>query len=177
MATQRAVFGAWCFWCTEAVFERLKGVISVKPGYAGGTVEAPTYEQVSSGTTGHVEVADIVFDPAVISYHDLLTVFFAVHDPTSLDKQGNDEGAQYRSMIFFADESQKGAAEKFIRELDAAAPNGPHVVTRLELLTKVWPAEDYHQKYYDQHKDEPYCQIVINPKLALLQKRFSELLK
>jgi peptide-methionine (S)-S-oxide reductase len=159
------------------VFAQLKGVVSVKPGYAGGTVQNPTYEQVSSGTTGHAEVADIMFDPSVVSYRDLLTVFFAVYDPTSLNRQGDDVGTQYRSVIFYTTDVQKTEAEQFIKELDAADPKSPRIVTRIEPLPTVWPAEDYHQQYYERHKDEPYCQLVISPKLELLRERFSKLLK
>ncbi|HUO75545.1 MAG TPA: peptide-methionine (S)-S-oxide reductase MsrA [Candidatus Paceibacterota bacterium] len=171
-----AVFGGGCFWCTEAVFNMLRGVISVAPGYAGGTVAHPTYEQVSSGTTGHAEVIRFEYDPAVISYDDLLNVFFATHDPTTVNRQGNDEGPQYRSVIFYSDDAQRQAAEAFIAKLNETKDGG-RIVTTVEPLKEFWPAEDYHLKYYEHHKDEPYCQLVINPKLAKVQEKFSSLLK
>lgn len=169
-----AVFGGGCFWCTEAIFNELKGVISVMPGYAGGFTKNPTYEEVSSGTTGHAEVTRVEYDPVQISYDDLLTIFFATHDPTSLNRQGNDVGTQYRSIILYADEEQKAAAEKFIEKLNES---GPKVVTELKPLEEFYKAEDYHQKYYETHKGAPYCQIVINPKLEKLKEHFNQLLK
>ena len=170
------MFGGGCFWCTEAVFNMLRGVISVAPGYAGGTVEHPTYEQVSTGTTGHAEVIKFEYDPAIISYNDLLNVFFATHDPTTLNRQGPDEGPQYRSAIFYSDDEQKRAAEAFIANLNASSHGAP-IVTTVEPLGVFWPAEDYHQQYYEHHKDAPYCQVVINPKLEKVQEKFSALLK
>jgi peptide-methionine (S)-S-oxide reductase len=174
---QIAVFGGGCFWCTEAVFTMLKGVISVAPGYAGGTVEHPTYDQVSSGTTGHVEVIKFEYDASVISYEDLLNVFFATHDPTTVNRQGNDVGPQYASVIFYASPQQRELAEAFIKRLNAQNAQGAPVVTRVEPLTMFWPAEDYHKQYYEHHKDEPYCQIVINPKLDKVKEKFAQLLK
>ncbi len=165
-----AVFGGGCFWCTEAVYQELRGVISVMPGYAGGTKENPTYEEVSSGNTGHAEVIKIEYDPLQISFRDLLTVFFATHDPTQLNRQGNDVGTQYRSIILTTTEEQKNEAEAFIKEL------GSDVVTELKPLQKFYEAEKYHQNYYRQNSAEPYCQIVISPKLAKLQKDFERLL-
>ena len=164
-----AVFGGGCFWCTEAVFKMLKGVHKVLPGYAGGTVDNPTYSQITSGTTGHAEVIYIEYDPAQVKYRDLLTIFFASHDPYSVNKQGNDIGTQYRSIIFYTNEEQKKEAEKYIEELNA--------VTELEPLSKFYEAENYHHDYYEAHKDAPYCQIIINPKLEKVQKEFAELLK
>jgi peptide-methionine (S)-S-oxide reductase len=164
-----AVFGGGCFWCTEAVFKMLKGVKVVKPGYAGGTVPDPTYAQVSEGTTGHAEVIYIEYDPNEVKYRDLLTVFFASHDPYSINRQGNDVGTQYRSAIFYTDEDQKKEAQKYIDELKA--------VTELEPLKQFYEAENYHHDYYEAHKDAPYCQIVINPKLDKVQKEFANLLK
>lgn len=172
-----AVFGGGCFWCTEAVFTVLKGVIAVAPGYAGGSVEHPTYEQVSSGTTGHAEVIRFEYDPAVISYEDLLNVFFATHDPTTVNRQGNDVGPQYRSVIFYSTPEQKTDAEAFIVQLNASGTEGAPVVTRVEPLSQFWPAEDYHKQYYEHHKDQSYCQIVINPKLDKVKEKFSRLLK
>ena len=168
---EKAFFGGGCFWCTEAVFKMLKGVRKVLPGYAGGTAEEATYEKVSSGTTGHAEVTYVEYDPKDISYRDLLTVFFASHDPTTVNRQGNDVGPQYRSVIFYTNEGQKVEAEVFIREL------GEGVVTELEPLENFYEAENYHKDYYESHKDAPYCQMVINPKLDKVQKEFVNLLK
>lgn len=177
MANGTAVFAGGCFWCTEAVFRELKGVVDVEPGYAGGTVENPTYEQVSSGTTGHAEAIRFAYDPALISYDELLTVFFATHDPTTVNRQGNDVGPQYRSVIFAADPEQRQKAEVKIAALNASAARGAPVVTEVRPLERFWPAEDYHRKYYENHKDAPYCRLVINPKLEKLQHEFSALLK
>ena len=176
METQVAVFGGGCFWCTEAVFTMLRGVISVAPGYAGGTVANPTYEQVSSGTTGHAEVIRFEYDPSLISYDDLLNVFFATHDPTTLNRQGNDVGPQYRSVIFTTTPEQKAAADMFITNLSALHEGAP-IVTAVQPLDHFWPAEDYHQKYYEHHRDAMYCQVVIDPKLQKVQEKFAELLK
>ncbi len=172
-----AVFGGGCFWCTEAIFKSLKGVISVMPGYSGGAIPSPTYEQVSTGNTGHVESIKIEFDPAVISYGDLLAVFFSTHDPTTLNQQGNDVGEQYASTIFYSSEEQKSKAEALINELDDSKAYEKPVVTAVRPLTGFFPAEDYHRDYYESHKDAPYCQLIIEPKLVKLQKRFAELLK
>lgn len=173
---QTAVFGGGCFWCTEATFAELRGVISVAPGYAGGHVEHPTYEQVCTGTTGHAEVIRVEFDPAVITYRDLLTVFFAVHDPTTKDRQGNDVGPQYRSIILYMDEAQKREAEAFIAELNQTDDQKP-VVTEVEPLETFYEAEDYHHEYFKKNPDQAYCQLVINPKLKKLREHFEELLK
>lgn len=174
MEKEVAVFGGGCFWCTEAVFESLKGVTNVLPGYSGGEKPNPTYEEVCGGDTGHAEVTRVEFDPASINYKDLLTVFFAAHDPTTLNRQGNDIGTQYRSVIFYTNENQKKSAEEFIEGLK---DDGLKVVTELEPLKDFYVAEDYHKKYYESHKDQPYCQVVINPKLEKIQKQFSQLLK
>jgi peptide-methionine (S)-S-oxide reductase len=171
-----AVFGGGCFWCTEAVFKMLRGVESVEPGYAGGTVPHPTYEQVCSGTTGHAEVIRIEYDPTVITYEDLLAVFFATHDPTTLNRQGSDVGTQYRSIVLYADEAQRAAAEKFVAELDAT-PGGDPVVTEIRPLEDYYSAEDYHKDYYARNKEAGYCQVVITPKVEKAKKRFAELLK
>ena len=173
---ETAVFGGGCFWCTEAVFEQLRGVISVMPGYAGGEMPNPTYEQVSSGMSGYAEVTQIVFDPGKISYDDLLTVFFATHDPTSLNRQGSDVGTQYRSVIFYTTPEQKQHAEIFIKNLDTDSGGKP-IVTDITPLVKFYEAEEYHQKYYQNNSSQPYCQIVISPKLAKLQEKFYQLLK
>ena len=172
-----AVFGGGCFWCTEAVFKMLKGVSSVMPGYAGGTVPNPTYEQVSGGRTGHAEVTRVEFDPKQIAYRDLMTVFFASHDPSTLNRQGNDVGTQYRSAVFYTTPAQKAETEAFIKELDAVAPGGKPIVTEVVPLEKFYEAENYHRDYYAANPEAPYCQIIINPKLEKVQKKFAELLK
>ena len=172
-----AVFGGGCFWCTEAVFDELQGVRSVVSGYTGGSVKNPTYEQVCGGRTGHAEAIRIEYDPAQISFRDLMTVFFATHDPTTLNRQGNDVGTQYRSAIFYAGERQKEAAAAFIKELDEARTFRNAIVTTLEPLTEFYEAEKYHQKYYANNRYQTYCQITIPPKLHKLHKQFAELLK
>ncbi|HEU6448661.1 MAG TPA: peptide-methionine (S)-S-oxide reductase MsrA [Verrucomicrobiae bacterium] len=166
--TEIAVFGGGCFWCMEAVFERLPGVKSVTSGYAGGHTENPTYKQVCSGETGHAEVTRIEFDPAKISYAQLLEVFWQAHDPTTLNRQGADEGTQYRSIILYCNDQQKAEAEKSKAE---AQKNFHHpIVTEIVPLKKFYPAEDYHQQYYDENSQAPYCQVVIAPKLHKLEK-------
>ena len=174
---EAAVFGGGCFWCTEAVFDELRGVVSVMPGYAGGGTKNPTYEEVCGGLTGHAEVIKINFDPGQISFRDLLTVFFATHDPTTFNRQGNDVGTQYRSVIFYADEEQKRQSEAFIKELNDSKTFGKPVVTTLEPLGEFYDAEDYHQKYYARNPYQPYCQYMIPPKLQKLHKQFKDLLK
>ncbi|OGY57795.1 MAG: peptide-methionine (S)-S-oxide reductase [Candidatus Colwellbacteria bacterium RIFCSPHIGHO2_12_FULL_43_12] len=173
MKIEKIVFAGGCFWCTEAVFRELQGVVSVMPGYAGGNTKDPTYEEVCSGTTGHAEVIEIGYDSSVISLHDLLTVFFATHNPTTLNRQGNDVGTQYRSAIFYNTEKQREEAELFIKDLDM---EGEKVVTELKPLGDFYPAEDYHREYYRKNSDAPYCQIIINPKLKKLRDHFKELL-
>ncbi len=162
-----ATFGAGCFWCTEAVFERLDGVHSVVAGYSGGTKANPTYKEVCSGTTGHAEVAQITFDPAKISYEELLNVFWHAHDPTTLNRQGADEGTQYRSIIFYHDEKQKNAAEK--SKAEAQKDFSQPIVTSIERLKKFYEAEDYHQDYYRNNPHAPYCMMVIRPKLEKIE--------
>jgi len=178
--TKIAVFGGGCFWCTEAVFGMLKGVVSVEPGYTGGDPfpdgRGPTYDEVSLGNTGYVESTKIEYDPVIISYNDLLSVFFNTHDPTTLNRQGNDIGSQYRSAIFYSDEEQKTAAEALIKESNDKRAYEKPAITEVRPLTIFYPAEDYHKKYYENHKDEGYCQIVIAPKLEKLQKSFGKLL-
>ena len=167
--TEIADFGGGCFWCMEAVFERLPGVISVTSGFAGGTTENPTYEEVCSETTGHAEVTEIVFDPAKISYNQLLDVFWQAHDPTTLNRQGADVGTSYRSIILYRDDKQRLEAEK---SKIGAQQNFHHpIVTEIVPLKKFYPAEGYHQKYYDNNPDASYCQIVIAPKLEKLEKK------
>lgn len=155
----------------------LKGVISVEPGYAGGMTENPTYEQVCTGKTGHAEVIKIVYDHAIINVRDLMTVFFATHDPTELNRQGNDVGTQYRSAIFYSTLEQKTEAEKMIEEIDVSSTSGGKVVTEVTPLVKFYPAEDYHKDYFEKHPEQAYCQIVINPKVEKVQAKFTELLK
>ncbi|MBI2086851.1 MAG: peptide-methionine (S)-S-oxide reductase MsrA [Candidatus Zambryskibacteria bacterium] len=176
MKTEAGVLGGGCFWCTEAVFKKLRGVKKVLPGYSGGTAEEATYEKVSTGRTGHAEVTYVEYNPEQIAYRDLLTVFFASHDPTTVNRQGNDIGPQYRSVIFFTNEEQKKEAEKFIAELNSEKA-GPPVVSAVEPFKEFYEAENYHKDYYESHKKEPYCQIIINPKLEKVQKEFAKLLK
>src|ERR1041385_8677795 len=172
---KEAIFGGGCFWCTEAVFQMLKGVSKVESGYAGGAKENPTYEQVSNGTTGHAEVIKVTYDPAVISYKDLLTVFFGSHDPTTLNRQGNDVGEQYRSVIFYDSEEEKAIAEKLIKDVDESLKDGTRVVTQVVPLKEFSPAESYHKNYYNENKSAPYCQLIIEPKIEKVRKRFAEL--
>ncbi|MCF7845785.1 MAG: peptide-methionine (S)-S-oxide reductase MsrA [Candidatus Peribacteraceae bacterium] len=175
--TEIAVFGGGCFWCTEAVFRSLRGVQSVAPGYAGGEKENPTYREVCSGKTGHAEVIRIEFNPKEISFEDLLNVFFATHDPTTLNRQGADVGTQYRSAILTTTKEQQKIAEKFIAEANSGEFRATLIVTEIKALEKFWPAEDYHREYYEKNSDAPYCQAVIDPKLVKFKKRFAELLK
>lgn len=172
-----AVFGGGCFWCTEAVFQELKGVISVTSGYTAGTMESPTYEDVLTGRTGHAEVIKIEYDPKIISYRDLLDVFFSSHDPTTRNRQGNDVGEQYRSLILYANESQKREAEVYIKELIAKKVYAKPIVTEVKPFQKFFKAEDYHQNYYKANSQAPYCQVVINPKIEKLKREHQELLK
>jgi peptide-methionine (S)-S-oxide reductase len=170
-----AVLGGGCFWCTEAIFKRIKGVIKVEPGYAGGWKENPTYEEVCTGETGHAEVVRIIFDPTVISYRELLKIFFRMHDPTTPNRQGNDIGTQYRSIILYMNEEQKKIAEEEIKEAEKLYKKP--VVTELKELESFYRAEDYHIDYYDRNPYNPYCMFVIYPKLIKLEKYFSKYLK
>ena len=172
-----AIFAGGCFWCTEAIFQQLNGVLSVTPGYTGGRVENPSYEQVSSGITGHAEATRIEFDPSIISFNKLMEVFFATHDPTSLNRQGNDEGEQYRSSIFFTAYEQKKSAEEYIATLSAARAYTRPIVTTIEPFTVFYEAEDYHRQYFEHHKDQPYCQLVIAPKIRKVQDEYHNILK
>ena len=194
MEKETAVFGGGCFWCTEAVFKMLNGVISVEPGYSGGKTDSPTYEEVSTKETGHAECIKIEFNPAKpsssnsvarsaeggfrdkISYQNLLTVFFGSHDPTTKNRQGDDVGAQYRSVIFYTTLEQKQTAESFIKELNESSQSGRLIITEVLPLDKFYTAEDYHKDYYDKNKSAPYCEVVINPKLEKVQQKFAELL-
>jgi peptide-methionine (S)-S-oxide reductase len=172
-----ATFGGGCFWCLEAVYDELNGVERVDSGYAGGNVPNPTYEQVCSGTTGHAEVVQITFDPRVITYRDLLEVFFAIHDPTTLNRQGADVGTQYRSAIFYHSPDQRAAAEAMIAELEAAKTWPAPIVTELKPLTEFYPAEGYHQEYFQRNPNQPYCRAVVAPKLNKARKQFSAKLR
>jgi peptide-methionine (S)-S-oxide reductase len=174
--TQTVVLGGGCFWCTEAIFKSLKGVQSVMPGYAGGNMDNPTYNQVSNGNTGHAEVIKIEYDPSVITFYDLLSVFFNTHNPTTLNQQGADVGEQYRSVIFYTTPEQKEEAEKLVKELAEQKAYDEPIVTEIKALEKFYLAEDYHQDYYAKNKSASYCEIVIEPKLEKLQKRYHELL-
>lgn len=175
--TETAILGGGCFWCLEAVYDRLAGVKSVESGYMGGRLDNPTYRQVCSGTTGHVEVVKVTFDPAELSFPDLLEVFFTIHDPTTLNRQGNDIGTQYRSVIFYTSEEQRKEAEKAIAELNAAHTYRDPVVTTVEPAGKFFVAEDYHQEYYANNSSQPYCQLVVAPKVQKFQKNFKEKMK
>ena len=172
-----AVFGAGCFWCVEAVFQRLNGVMSVKSGYSGGTVKNPSYKEVCNGTTGHAEVCQIIFDKTKISYAELLEVFWKTHDPTTLNSQGNDFGTQYRSAIFYHTEEQKLLAEKYKKELNEAKAYPNPIVTEITRLSNYYPAEDYHQNYYNQNGSQGYCKFVIQPKVEKFEKVFKSKLK
>lgn len=172
-----ATFGNGCFWCTEAVFQQLDGVEKVISGYAGGHVENPSYKQVCTGTTGHAEVLQITYDPQKISFEELLEVFWETHDPTTLNRQGNDVGPQYRSVIFYHNEEQKQLAEKYKQELDASGAFNDPIVTAIEPLTNFYPAEDYHMNYFENNGQQPYCSFVIRPKVDKFRKVFSNKLK
>lgn len=175
--TEVAIFGGGCFWCTEAVFQMLKGVIDVAPGYAGGENPNPTYSEVCTGTTGHAEVIRVEYDPSLISFRTLMTVFFGSHDATQLNRQGNDVGTQYRSSIFPTTPEQASEAKAFIKELQDSSTEGDPIVTTVEENAAFYPAEDYHQNYYNQNKSQGYCQVIIAPKLAKVQKEFADLLQ
>jgi peptide-methionine (S)-S-oxide reductase len=174
---ETASFGNGCFWCTEAVFQQLEGVIKVTSGYSGGKVEKPTYKQVCAGNTGHAECLNIIYDPAKISFDELLEVFWETHDPTTLNRQGNDVGTQYRSVIFYHNEEQKAKAEKYKTELDKSGAYANPIVTTLEPFVKFYPAEDYHQNYFNDNGNVPYCQLVVRPKVEKFEKVFKDKLK
>ena len=176
-ATDTASFGTGCFWCTEAIFQRLKGVIKVTSGYSGGSVPNPTYEEVSTGTTGHAECCQVVYDPSVISFDELLEVFWKTHDPTTLNRQGNDVGPQYRSVIFYHSEAQKEKSEHYKTALnDSGAFNKP-IVTAIEPYANFYSAEGYHQNYFDYNPGQMYCRLVIAPKVEKFEKVFKDKLK
>ena len=167
---QKATFGAGCFWCVEAVFERLNGVVDVIPGYSGGHKNNPTYREICTGTTGHAEVAQITFDTRIITFNDLLNMFWKSHDPTTRNKQGNDIGTQYRSAIFYHNNEQKTIAKESKNKVDNSNVFLNPVVTEITKLDKFWPAEDYHNNYYNNNMDQPYCRVIIKPKLDKLFK-------
>ena len=175
--TELATFGSGCFWCSEAVFSELQGVVKVEPGYSGGIVPNPTYDEVCTDTTGHAEVAQVTFDSAVISYRELLEVLFSTHDPTTKDRQGGDEGSQYRSVIFYNSEQQRKEAEGIVRELTEERAFRNPIVTEVVPLTAFYPAEDYHREYYKRNLSQPYCRAVISPKLAKFRAHFNSRLK
>lgn len=176
-SSEVTAFGGGCFWCTEAVFKMLKGVSLVEPGYAGGTTENPTYWKLHAGMNDHAEVVRIAYDPSEVPYRTLLTVFFASHDATQVDGQGNDLGSEYRSLVLYTTEEQKTVAEAFIDELDASSKDGDPITTEVAPLTKFYPAEAEHLDFYAKNKNAGYCQIIIAPKLQKVQKEFAELLK
>jgi peptide-methionine (S)-S-oxide reductase len=172
-----ATLGGGCFWCLEAVYDELKGIESIVSGYAGGHVPNPSYRQVCSDTTGHAEVVQITFDPRVISYAELLDVFFTIHDPTTVNRQGNDVGESYRSIILYHSPEQKATAERKIAELTAAHTWDSPIVTQVQPFTTFYPAEDYHQEYYQNNQFQPYCMFVVRPKVAKARKVFLEKLR
>ena len=177
MKYEIATFANGCFWCTEAIFKRLKGVISVKPGYSGGDVENPSYEDVSSGNTGHAESIQIEYDPKVISYETILEIFWHTHDPTTLNMQGNDIGTQYRSAVFYRNQEQKEIAENLKEKLEKEEVYSGPIVTEIVPFKNFYEAENYHKDYYDRHKDYPYCRFVIDPKLKKLLENYSDNVK
>ena len=176
--TDTAIFANGCFWCTEAIFQQVDGVLSVESGYSGGKVANPTYEQVSTGTTGHAECLKIVYDPAKVSYEELLEIFWETHDPTTLNRQGNDVGTQYRSAIFYNSEAQQRLAEGYKKKLNESGAFDNPIVTEIVELEKFYKAEDYHQNYYNQNANKnPYCQLVVRPKVEKFKKVFADKLK
>lgn len=177
MASEKALLGGGCFWCLDAVFREVKGVEKVVSGYAGGARPNPTYEQICTGATGHAEVVEITFDPAVISFNNLLGIFFTIHDPTTLNRQGNDVGTQYRSVVFCQNEAQEAAIREAIALLDSSGDYSSPVVTEVVAAATTksipfWPAEDYHQDYFTQHPGQGYCQFVVAPKVAKFRQKF-----
>ncbi|AQS84478.1 MAG: peptide-methionine (S)-S-oxide reductase MsrA [Acetobacter aceti] len=175
--TETAILGGGCFWCVEAVLVSINGVLSVQSGYAGGKTENPTYKEVCSGLTGHAEVVEVIFDPAVISYAQLLRIFFTLHDPTTLNRQGNDRGTQYRSVIFWTSEEQRATAEAVRQEIEQSGLWNAPLVTQIEPLTTFWPAEAEHDDYFRRNPDNGYCQVVVAPKVVKMRKVFAGLQK
>lgn len=177
MKEAKATFGGGCFWCTEAIYERVNGVLSVVSGYSGGSMKNPSYKQVCSGETGHAEVVQITYDPSIVSYYELLEIFFKTHDPTTLNRQGADVGTQYRSVVFYHNEKQKEQAEEIIAALEGEKIWKSPVVTEISPLMEFYEAEDYHQEYFDNNSSQPYCSAVIQPKIDKFSKIFREKLK
>lgn len=177
MAVETIYLGGGCFWCTEAVFDRVRGIVDVQSGYANGHLDHPSYDDICTGQTGHAEVVKLDFDPAVISLRDLLLIFFGTHDPTTLNRQGNDVGTQYRSAIFTTQVQQADAAKNLVDEMQAEKAFDAPIVTQIEPLTNYWPAEDYHQDYFLQHPNQGYCAFVVGPKVQKFQHAFSRWLK
>jgi peptide-methionine (S)-S-oxide reductase len=175
--TDTATFATGCFWCTEAIFQELKGVLKATSGYSGGSVANPSYEEVCTGATGHAECLQIIYDPSIISFDELLEVFWESHDPTSLNRQGNDVGTQYRSAIFYHNAEQKQKAEHYKTELNKSGAYDKPIVTEITAYTKFYPAENYHQNYYNTHGSQPYCAFVIRPKVEKFEKVFKNKLK
>ena len=175
--TETVVLGGGCFWCLEAVYQQMEGVLSVESGYMGGRAPDPTYREVCSGTTGHVEVVRIAFDPGITSYREILEVFFAIHDPTTRDRQGNDVGSQYRSVIFYSSGEQRSAAEEIIRELNAEHIWQDPIVTELQPAMTFYRAEDYHQEYFRNNSQQPYCAFVVAPKVKKFREKFANRVK
>lgn len=175
--TQTATLGGGCFWCIEAVFKQIKGVTKITSGYAGGSTKDPSYEEVCTGSTGHAEVIQITFDPTVIKYSEILELFFAMHDPTTLNRQGNDVGSQYRSIILYHSDEQKTVAENYLNQLTQEQIFDNPIVTEIEPFTEFYRAEEYHQNYFEKNPDQAYCQLVITPKLQKLRQNFQKKLK
>jgi peptide-methionine (S)-S-oxide reductase len=175
--TEKATLGGGCFWCTEAVFSELRGVLKAESGYAGGEVVNPTYQQVTTGTTGHAEVNQVTFDPSIITYREILEIFFTTHDPTTIDRQGNDIGPQYRSVIFYHSTSQKATAEAVKKEFEEESVYDDPIVTQIEPFTTFYIAEEYHRDYYTRNPELAYCRIIISPKVRKLRKIFRDKLK
>jgi peptide-methionine (S)-S-oxide reductase len=177
LTSEIATLGGGCFWCLEAVYEEMEGVVSVESGYMGGHVPNPDYHTVCTGRSGHVEVVQVTFDPAVASYREILEVFFAIHDPTTLDRQGNDSGPQYRSVIFYHDDGQRKVAEQLIAELNGEETFGRPIVTELRPATTFYMAEDYHQEYFRNNPQQPYCTFVVSPKVKKFREKFAARLR
>jgi peptide-methionine (S)-S-oxide reductase len=178
MSTEQiTTLGGGCFWCLEAVYQQMQGVRAVVSGYMGGPVAKPTYQQVCSGDSGHVEVTQLTFDPGAVSFDDILEVFFAIHDPTSWDRQGNDAGSQYRSVIFYHDDAQRAAAEAMISRLTTEGAWSAPIVTEVRPATAFYPAEDYHQRYFENHPNQPYCAFVVSPKVQKFRRKFAARLR
>lgn len=175
--TDTATFGGGCFWCIETIFSKLNGVVNVYSGYSGGIKVNPTYKEVCTGTTGHAEVVQVVYDPLVIGFDDLLEVFFEVHDPTSLNRQGADVGTQYRSVIFYHNENQKKVSQKMIENLNTSDKYSSEIVTEVKPFDTFYKAENYHQDYFENNPNQPYCQLVVSPKVEKFKKKFSKKLQ